>query len=154
MPNNDIEVFEYFISAEDTASEIDFLAYALFAYKKREWITHFVDNHTKQPAQNEIDNWISNLSPHDLDAMRRDALAFFEESAAEYLHEHIEDQKRIAVNESILNEIKQYTNKWKDFAVAGMMAVLVPVMLGVVVFLFDTFDKKFPFHVVIGGSDN
>ena len=41
MPSNDIEAFEYVVSDKETALEIDYLTYAMFAYKKQKWIEHF-----------------------------------------------------------------------------------------------------------------
>jgi hypothetical protein len=38
MPRSDIEVFDYLTSSSETTAEIDYLTYALFAYRKRQWM--------------------------------------------------------------------------------------------------------------------
>jgi hypothetical protein len=106
MPNNDIEVFEHLTVDQETALEIDYLTYAIFAYKKKHWIAHFQKRHGKAPSQAEIDEWISQLTDYDFSQMRDEAANYFQFASREYLQEYIEDQKNEAVNSSILNEVR------------------------------------------------
>jgi hypothetical protein len=120
MPNNDIEAFEYVLSdTETTAREINYLTYAIFAFKKKKWIEHFAEQHNGTiPTQQEIDGWIRELPPFEFQQMRQEAAAFFEESAVSYLSEYIENEKKNAVDKSILREIKTYTNPWREIVIA------------------------------------
>jgi len=161
MPNNDIEVFEHLTADKETALEIDFLTYAIFAYKKSEWIKHF-QKHTENrlPNREEIDNWISQLTDYDFDRMRDEAAEFFHASAEDHLEEYIENQKKEAVDSSILSEVrstmtrvKYFTSPWKHLGIALLMAVIAPVLLGGVLFLLGIFDKSFPVHVTIAPTE-
>src|SRR5438132_12436546 len=99
MPNNDIEVFDYLLSDEETTVEIDYLTYAIFDHRKRQWIDHFKSrNNDRQPDQAEIASWISELTNYDFSRMRTEAADFFDVAAREYLEDDINRQKQEAVN--------------------------------------------------------
>src|SRR5215813_15391846 len=114
MPNNDIEVFDYLIADENTAVEIDYLTYDIFAYKKKQWIDHFKkQSDQNQPNQGQIDQWIGQLSEYDFWQMRNEAAEFFHNSAEEHLKDYIEAQKKAAVDSSIVSEVKNFTSLWR-----------------------------------------
>jgi hypothetical protein len=153
MPANDLEVFEHLISNKETPLEIDYLTYALFASKKKSWVEHFEKHNGKRPAQAEIDGWISQLPDSEYESMRYDAAQYFEIASREYLADQIEEQKRQAVgqsilaeitaaNASILAEVKQFTSPWKHFGIALGMAIIAPVFLGGLIFLYTLFDSS------------
>jgi hypothetical protein len=147
MPNNDIEVFEYLISDKETALEIDYLTYAMFAFKKKQWVDHFEKIHARKPDQAQIDDWMSQLTEYDFWQMRNEAGDFFDLSAKDYLKDYIENEKQEAIDKSILDRVKSYTSAWKHFGVALLMAILAPIFLGGVIFLISIFDSSFPIHV-------
>jgi hypothetical protein len=89
MPNSDIEVFEFLTSSSE--NEIDFLTYALFAYRKREWLNHFQSNNDRNPSQSEIDSWISQLTEYEFREMRVKAAQYFDNAANAYLQRYIEE---------------------------------------------------------------
>jgi hypothetical protein len=157
MPNNDAEVFDHLTSDQDTPAEIDYLAYAMFALRKANWIEHFEERHEGiAPTQAEIDAWIAELTDYDFISMRSDAAEFFHISAEDHLEDYIEQQKREAVNASILSEvrsamtrIRSFTSPWKHLGIALLMAVIAPVLLGAVLFFIGLFDKTFPIRVTI-----
>jgi|SRR5271167_2974493 len=94
MPNNDIAVFDYLLSDEKTAVEIDYLTYAVFAYRKRQWVDHYKSrNNDQQPDQAAIDAWISELTDYDFIRMRTEAADFFQDAAEEHLADYIAQQK-------------------------------------------------------------
>jgi hypothetical protein len=85
--------------------------------------------------------------------MRYDAAQYFDSAAKEYLADHIEEQKGLAVKQSILTEItasnastlaeeKQFTSPWKHFGIALGMAIVAPVFLGGLIFLYTLFDSS------------
>jgi hypothetical protein len=107
MPNNDIEVFDHLLADTDTNVEIDYLAYAIFGFRKRQWIDHYKSrNDGRPPDQAEIDGWISELTNYDFVQMRTEAADIFDVAAREYLEEDIKRQKQEAVDSSILSEVK------------------------------------------------
>jgi hypothetical protein len=78
MPSNDIDAFDYVLSDSDAALEIDYLTYAMFAFKKKQWIDHFKKNNSDAlPEQQQVDEWISQLSDYDFHQMRQEAASFF-----------------------------------------------------------------------------
>ena len=118
MPKNDIEVFEYLRLDEKTPLEIDFLTYAIFAYRKEKWIEHFEkNNNNKSPTQAEVDAWIIQLSDYEFQQMRNEAADYFSDASREYLEGYIEDQKVQAVNNSILSTIDYDASKIVHVAV-------------------------------------
>jgi hypothetical protein len=81
--------------------------------------------------------------------MRSEAADFFRDSAEEHLREYIEDQKKRAVDGSILSEvqstmtqIRSFTSPWKHLGIALLMARVAPVLLGAVLFFLGIFDKS------------
>jgi hypothetical protein len=147
MPANDIEVFEYLTTSLDNTDEIDYLTYAIFAFTKREWIEYFESRNNRRPTQREIDSWIGEIMPHQFDQMRSQAAEFFQSAATEYLKDYIEEQKREAVRRSILSEVQNFTSPARHILIACIMAVIAPLILGGIIFLFSIFDKNF--HPVI-----
>lgn len=158
MPKNDIEAFEYVLADKDTPLEIDYLTYAMFAYKKLQWIDHYKKNNDDNiPSQQEVDTWISQLSEYDFYQMRNEAADFFRLAARELLKDEIEEEKKTAVGESILGEVKSiksevesFTSPWKHLGIALLMAIIAPVFFGGLVFFWSLFDRSFPIHVTIG----
>lgn len=142
MPNSDLEVFDHVISDAETSLEIDYLTYALFAWKKKEWVEHFAAKHGNRPTQAEIDGWITQLPDSEYLIMRRDAAQYFADAARAFLADQIEEEKKKAVNESILAEVKQFTSPWKHFGIALAMAIIAPVFLGGLIYLYTLFDSS------------
>ena len=106
MPANDIEAFEYVVSDAETGLELDYLTYAMFAYKKKKWIEHYANgNGGASPNQGQIDGWISQLTEYDFQQMRNEAGAIFDSAAKEYLDSYIQEEKKRAVDTSMLNEV-------------------------------------------------
>lgn len=57
MPSNDLEVFEHLcFDDEDTAVEIDYMTYAIFAHRKFHWLDKFEEIRGRKPTQTEIDD--------------------------------------------------------------------------------------------------
>lgn len=142
MPNNDLEVFDLLTSNDETPLEIDYLTYALFAWKKQQWVEHFQKQNNQRPTQAQIDVWINQMPDIEFDVMRRDAVQYFDAAAKEYLADQIEEEKKKAVNESILAEIKQFTSPWKHVGMALVMAIVAPVFLGGLIYLYTLFDSS------------
>jgi hypothetical protein len=145
MPTNDREVFDKFTSDAETPAEIDFLTYAIFAFHKREWIQLFESQHNNQtPTQQEIENWIANITQRQYDDMREDAERFFDAASRIYLADEIEEQKSKA--ESILSEIKHYSSPWRHIGMALIFAIVAPIILGGVIYFLNVFDITLPIH--------
>jgi hypothetical protein len=98
MPKSDLEVFERLTQDADTATEIDFIAYAMFAFEKKEWIEHHVKISGHPPTQEQIDSWISNITDFQFQNMREKAIDFFDDSARNYLEEEIAQAKHNTVH--------------------------------------------------------
>jgi hypothetical protein len=153
MPTNDREVFDKLTSDEETDVYIDFIAYAIFARHKREWIRHYEQsNNGKTPSQTDIDQWISNITDFQFSDMQEEAARLFDSAAREYLETEIESEKERAVSESILAEVKGFTSPLRHLGIALLMAILAPILLGGVIFLLGVFDSSFPLHITFPGK--
>ncbi len=131
MPVNEHEVFEHLTSSKDTSVEIDFLSYAIFAYQKREWIRHFETSHQgAAPTQADIDHWISNLTDLNFREMQESAVNVFDGAARAYLADELEAAKQDALRSVIVREVKSAGAWYKQLAMALLMAILTPLILG------------------------
>ena len=137
MPANDLEVFDHLLSDANTSEEIDFLTYARFALKKKRWFDHFAKTNDRPPTQVEIDGWISQIPHTEFEDMRVDAVQYFDSAAREYLAEQIEDEKKNAVEESILGEVRRFSSPWRHLGIALAMAIVAPLILGGMFFLYE-----------------
>jgi hypothetical protein len=93
MPANDSEVYAYLTGDNTDSLEIDMLTFAIYANQKQEWVRHFERQRGTPPSQTEIDDWIANLTEGRFNAMRREAVEFFDASARRYLAEEIAEGK-------------------------------------------------------------
>jgi hypothetical protein len=100
MPANDLEVFDYLTSNEETRGEIDYLTIGIFAFRKKDWVTHFQQLNNRPPNQAEIDGWISQQTDFEFLRMQNEAADYFDKSAKEYLADYIETEKKKAVDTS------------------------------------------------------
>jgi hypothetical protein len=144
MPNNDRQVFRYLSEDETTPVEIDYFTYAIYTVEKYEWFTHVENETGKPPTQQEIDRWISQITPFRYGNMREKAAQLFDEAARRYLHPEIERQKEAAVRESILSEVRAAGAFWKQLTVALITAVLAPIIIGGVIAAVLTYDRIMP----------
>lgn len=162
MPANDLEVFDHLTSNEETPVEIDYLTYALFAWKKQQWVEHFVKQNSQRPTQAQIDAWINQLPDSEYEDMRSEAVQYFDAAAKLYLADQTEEEKKKAISQSILAEIaasnsatlaeiKQFTSPWKHVGIALAMAVVAPLLLGGLIFLYTIFDNSF--HLTISRQE-
>ncbi len=143
MPKNDREVFEHLIYDKETSLQIDFLAYAIFAHEKREWIRLYESQNKGQaPQQTEIDTWISNLTDSQFIGMRSSAEAFFVEAASAYFEERMEAERQEILRSAIVSEVKAAGALWKQIAIALLTAVLAPIVIGLIIAAFYFFDKS------------
>jgi hypothetical protein len=130
MPKSDLEVFERLIQDAETATEIDFIAYAMFAYEKREWIKYHAENCGNPPTQQQIDSWISNITDFQFQDMRDKAIDFFDNAARNYLEEEIAQAKQQVLESAIIQKVQAASAFWKQLATALLTAVLAPILLG------------------------
>jgi len=169
MPTNDIEVFEKLTSDDETAVEIDFLTYAMFAHRKRQWIEHFKQTHNDTlPTPDQINDWIAQLSEYDFGQMREQAAEFFDESAKTYLSDYVEEKQRDAVASSVLSgvseshaallaevksihaKVEEATSPWRHVSIALIMAIVAPFIIGGLIYFSGVFEKKV--HHPISGA--
>ncbi len=146
MPANDKEVFDYFGKDPATRREIDFLAYASFAFDKFAWMDRFQELHDRSPTAEEIDAWINQLPESRLDEIQEWAVRFFDDAATAYADEKIRQATEQAVRESILNEVRAHTtnvlntvqsatsfkNTWWQQLLVGLFASFLVALLIIV----------------------
>lgn len=104
------------------------LSYARFSAELYEYLDHFEELEGRAAAQADIEDWIKRTPVAKLQRLRRDTDAFFVTFALSYLEDVIDGEKQKAVEMSILNHVKQFTNSWKAFILnfaAGLAAAFV-----------------------------
>lgn len=143
MPSNDREVFDHLRTGNEAGQQIDFLAYALFAFEKSEWISHFESTRGRQPHPVEIDAWIGDITPYQFAGMRQKAADLFDAAARSYMREEIEGLEERALNSAIVAEVKAAGVWWKQFLMALTMAILAPLILGGII-VFGNGYSRYP----------
>lgn len=144
MPANEREVFEYLTSDETTAYEINLLAYAVFANELQDWISHATLKNSTPPSDQEICEWIANLTEGRYLQMRNEAAGFFDTAAREYLADEIEQAKRSVLDAEILKEVKAGGNFWRQLLIALVTAILAPVIIGLIIAAAIVYSNVFP----------
>ncbi len=144
MPNNEREVFDYLTSDNSTSTEIDFLTYAIFANERKEWVELFKQKNGSEPTQDQIDEWISNITDWRFLQMRNEAAGFFDTAARAYLSDDIEAAKTEALHSAILTEVRQAGTFWRQFGMALATAILAPLILGGIIALTLLYDQVIP----------
>lgn len=110
MPSNDREVFNYFRSQAKTTREIDYLAYASYAYDRYQWMERFEELNGRPPSFEEENTWISHLPNSRLDEITADLYNFFDFAARKYMTDEIQKERDEAVKDSILNQVERATS--------------------------------------------
>lgn len=144
MPANDRELFDQLRADPDTPAEIDFLTYAIFANDKSEWIKLFEKQKGRPPSQDEIDEWIANLTDWRLSQMRQEAVQFFDQAARRYLEEEIAEGQEEVLRSALIREVRAAGAFWKQMAIALATAILAPVIIGGMVAFALTYDRIAP----------
>jgi hypothetical protein len=120
VPKSDREVYQYFADNELTLQEVDYLAYASFAVAKFDWFDKFIDTHGREPTQDEINAWISELPDSRLDEIHDTARRVFRSAAREYMAEQMKAAEKRAVDTSILAEIVRHNKQTTDYVRSKM----------------------------------
>jgi hypothetical protein len=144
MPGNDREVFEYLKADQQTAVEIDFLTFAIFAHERQQWCELFETNNGRPPTQPEIDQWISQITDWRFGQMREEAIRFFDIAARAYLSDEVEAAKDEVLQNTIIREVKAAGGFWRQLALALVAAVLAPLIIGGFIAAAIVYDKFYP----------
>lgn len=108
--------------------------------KKGEWIKHFEARKQRPPTQDEINAWISDITPYHFDSLRQKAVDVFDTAARDYMRDEVEAAKEQALNSAIVREVKAAGVWWKQLLMALAMAILAPLILGAVIVFGDRFS--------------
>ena len=162
MPNNDREVFDKLAGSDEDVLIGEWLAYAVFAFDRRQWMRHHEDRTGQSPSVEQIDGWIANISDHQFDQMRGRAVAFFRDAAREYMEEEVVQARDDALQDGILREVRGATEVqksglaatlaevrsagsfWKQLGLQLLTAILAPILIGSAFALTLVAADKFP----------
>jgi len=134
MPANDRDVFEDLTGGEEGQNALSFLTYALFAFERREWIAHHTNaNNGEPPTDQQIDGWISNLTPYNFTQMRNQSGEFFDVSARAYMADDVEAARQQTLQSAIVKEVKAAGSAWRQLVIAMATAIAAPVIIGLIV---------------------
>ena len=144
MPATDREIWETISTHAGTASELNYLTYAIYAFEKYDWVRDFEIREGKAPTTSEIDQWISQITDHRIATWRETAARLFDAAAKVYMTPEIDRQKKDAVDQSILRELKRANVWWKQIGVALITAILAPLIIGAVIVAARSYDLFMP----------
>ena len=111
MPDADRRVFDYFAENTETAQEVDYLAYASYAFSKFEWFQKYLNQNGREPTQAETDKWADELPDSRLDEIHDSDSRVFRSAARAYMAESMKEAQRSAILRSIDTEIKRHNTK-------------------------------------------
>jgi hypothetical protein len=159
MPINDLEVFDRFLAEDGTDIEIDYLAYAVFAFRKACWSDRWLEVNGNPPNQQEIDTWITGLSEYDFSRMRDEAVDVFDIAARRYMREDIEQAREEGCKESYASTIVEVKSQIisvgrfrNQLLIALMTAIMTPIILGGSIILLRAFEDYMPKIFQISGG--
>lgn len=144
MPANDREVFQYLGSDPDTPGEIDQLTYAIFANERQHWCELFQKQNGREPTQQEIDRWVSEITDWRFGQMRGEAIQFFDAAAREYLSEEMEALKKEIFNDTVIKEVQAAGGFWRQLAMQLITAIAAPVIIGLIIAAALLYDRTNP----------
>lgn len=168
MPTNDLEVFEELISDEGTQLEIDYLTYAIYAYRRMRWSDRFVETHGNAPTQQDIDAWITSLSDHEFERMRDEAIDTFHAAAVRYMTEDLQKAKEQGSQESfaasaieikdqmrsVITLVRNVGSIRSQLIAALVTAIATPIILGGTILFLKTYDQNMPSALRIFSDDH
>ncbi|MEH3146832.1 MAG: hypothetical protein PGN34_16120 [Methylobacterium frigidaeris] len=133
MPTNDREVFEKLTGGAGSPPVEAFITYALFAFERREWLSHHTAARGHPPSEAEVEVWIGNITDYQLDQMRSRAATFFDVAARAYMADEIEEARQETLKGAIVREVKAAGNFWRQLFIATATAIIAPVTIGLIV---------------------
>jgi hypothetical protein len=144
MPADDRAVYEYFCSDPAYPVEVNWLAYASFAFDKYEWVRHFEAREGRAPDESELDRWIADLPESRLVEIRSTAAAFFEEAAQRFMQPEIEQQLRAARESGVIDVVRRATSFRSTFLPNLVVGVVASVMFSVLIILAAVIFERDP----------
>lgn len=155
MPSNDREMWKAISGQKASSAEVNYLTYAIYAFEKYDWVQSFETSNGTPPSAQDTDNWITQITDHRIAVWRDSAVRFFDGAARAYLATEIERQKKDAVDQSILNEIRnrdqvifaelRKASVWyKQIGVALVTAILAPLIIGALIVAARAYDLFMP----------
>lgn len=133
MVSNDREVFEKLTGGNETPSVDDFITYAVFAFERREWLSHHIVSHGRPPSEEEVAAWIGNITDYQFEQMRSRAASFFDVAARNYMADDIEAAKQETLRGAVVREVKSAGSFWRQLFIATITALAAPVIIGMIV---------------------
>jgi hypothetical protein len=133
MINDDREIFLHISNNDKTSLETDFMTYAVYAFEKYQWVEQCRLRIGAFPTETETNRWISEITDYRLASFREEAARLFDAGARNYLKDELEVEKRRAVDESILNEVKASGSFWRQIGIALITSILAPLIIGAMI---------------------
>jgi hypothetical protein len=178
LPDNPHDVYRLLVGPveEGKVDEIvGVIAFGLFWDELEEWRLHRTRQGGAEPTGDDIDRHIQgDLPDRYFSELRAKALQLFGEGAVDFLSSQIEQERRDAVESSILSAVQarlaeanasissrlaqveatvaRGSSWWRQFGMALLLSVIVPVVLGLTLVGIGAFDRLFPSPSEIGGA--
>ena len=157
MPTNDRDVWVDILSGSEP-SELQYLTYAIYSFEKYEWYKQFEAKKGVPPTPAEFNDWISQITESRIKVWRENAAKFFAEAAATYMRDYIAQERQNALNDHLITLIDTKLDKnaealrdrldlfsratalWKQILVAVVIAILSPIILGLLILAIQAAD--------------
>lgn len=107
MPSTPREVFELFTNDREEGDIIPYLAYAIFAAERYEWMYRELDRHGEFPDVDTESRWIQEKPDQYFARLEARATQWLDTFSRDYLDENIEQEKQEAVEQSVKTSIDE-----------------------------------------------
>lgn len=129
------------------------VAFGIYKSEEIEWTNDFQEKHGREPSEEEINGFLETHTSSRLERLRasgRDALASF---AFSLMQENIVEQKKEAIEKSILNEVKNQNSFLKNAIAGAIGSVFVTIAIIALLFvaLSDLSLKEFLMRLISSG---
>jgi hypothetical protein len=144
MPANDKEVFDYFRKDASTLAEVDYLAYASYAFDKFAWMEKFTELTGAPASAAQVDHWIAQLPDSRLDEIQQAAVDYFDRAARTYMKPETERAIEEAVNRSILSAVQSATSFKQTFWPNLFVGIVASFAFAVIIIVASSIFARDP----------
>lgn len=136
MPKSSREVYKMLSSNSGEPVDAGYIAVGMFESLKNEWIDYIEKRDGAPPTETDINRWIEDLSPSQLEKIKNEAYGWFSISSRILLNDEIEEKKKTAANNSIVETIRSATSGWKSFGIGVASSVLASLLFAILLIAF------------------
>lgn len=132
-------IFEKLVRGPDDLEGM--VAFSLYTAQEHEWLEqHRARNNGQNPSTDALRTFIEAFTPAGLERLRGDARNTLTQFAVDFLEDNIEEERRKAVNQSILKEVKKHNS----FGMNALASAAGSFLFGVVLLVLFAIAVRNP----------